>query len=651
MENRHATRIRALAIGLFLAASPAVARAQAPVHFTAEVDRQQISQDESISLKLSVELEGTHQVDAAPSYNAPDFELVNEYTNSQTYSYLDNGTFGMRNTATYIRVLRPRRAGPLKLDRLEVRVDGRTLQAPSIVVQVSAGGAGTPPPRGYGGTGVGLRGAGKPAPSGAGFFVRAELDKARATKGEQVIVSYYLYRRVRVFNVQVDKYPVLGGFIREDLEMPVLGQRLETEPVVLDGVPYERSLLTRYAAYPLKEGKLPIDSMTVKVNYYQANRGGLNGQDDPFANFFQQMTPLQGVSTSEFVSLEVLPLPEAGRPPSFTGGIGAFEVSTTVDKGQLKAGEALTLTVKVEGKGNFSAIEAPKLSLPAGVELYESRSKVRGGKAGLGEKSFEFVLIPRQAGKVVLSPVEMAFFDPKKGAYVPHSTPAIPLDVLTGEGPALPLSQATRPPDAVALRPWKSAEDALGYRAGPWTERLQALVAFLGLAFAGVLGLRWAGVRWAPGLLGRRKTRSSTAAEQRTWDRLEEQAKATATQGASRKGFGEVVAAYEQLCGAVYDVLDREFQLGARSLPRTELRSILLAKHGVSEPLWDRVAELLEFAERVRFAASAGAVTETEARGSLLRWVQEGRKLDEALIRHSGQRRATVPADEEPQLE
>jgi hypothetical protein len=630
-----------------MALLPMLSYAAGPIDFSVSVDRHEISQDDSLALKFQIKLEGTLEVEGPPSYNAPDFDLVNEYTNVFMESYYENGRFGVRNTQSFTRVLRPKRAGTFKIDRLQARVDGQLLQAAPITVHVTAGGAGTPPPRGYGGGGVGLRGAGKRPPQGAGFFVRAELDKSQAYKGEQVVVSYYLYRRVRVFNIQVDKYPVLGGFLREDLEMPVLGQRLDSEQVMLDGVPYERSLLTRYAAYPLKEGKLPIDSMMIKANYYAA--GPVGGEDDPFASFFQQMAPRQGTSTSDAVSIEVLPLPQQGKPASFTGGIGSFDLSATADKPQLRAGEAVTLTLKVEGKGNFSAVEAPKLSLPAGVELYESKSQVRGGKAGVGEKLFTFLLIPREVGRVTLPPVEMSFFNPSKKTFETRVTPSIPIEVLTGDGTAqalspkgastsaqgaaqgsAPGSQSSAPKE---LRPWKSAEDALGYREGGGAERIALGVAVLGLFAAAAIGGRGL-LRRGRGLrLGlKRPGKARSVDMNKSWSKLEDLAR-RASQGSTGMPFNEVIQAYEQLCGAIYDALDRKYGVGARSLARADLRGILIQEKGLPEPIWESIALLLEQAEKVRFATGAGFVAESEARSGLIRWVQEGRQLDEAMAR------------------
>ena len=357
---------------------------------------------------MSVQSDGNAEV-SQPTFQAPDFEVINEYTGTYTESYYDNGNFGVRNTQQFTRVLKPVHQGMLRISHILIQAGGHTISAPDLVVEVSGAGAGTPPPQGYGGSGMGLRGAGKRV-NGRSVLVRAEVDKSKVYKGEQIIVSYYLYRRVRVFNIQVDKYPVLSGFLREDLEMPVLGQRLDSERVVLDGVPYERSLLMRYAAYPLQEGKLKIDSTDLKYNYYSTPGGGATDDEDPLLNFFQQLTPRSGADRSEQLTIDVVPLPEEGKPSSFSGGVGDFNVTSAVDKYEVHANEAVTLTVKVEGRGNVAAIGEPKTKWPNSVELYDSKGNAKTGKGGVGEKDFEILLIPRTPGPLTLPGIEFSLF-------------------------------------------------------------------------------------------------------------------------------------------------------------------------------------------------------------------------------------------------
>lgn len=623
----------------------------ADVAFTAELDRNEISQDESVALKMSVRADGQLQLQGPPRFSAPDFDLVNEFTSNFVESFYENGKFGIRNNQQFTKVLRPKRTGTFKIERFEIQVNGNTVTAPPLTVRVAAGGAGTPPPQNYGGGGMGLRGAVKKPSQGSttGFFVRAEIDKARIYKGEQLVVSYFLYRRARVFNIQVDKYPILGGFLREDLEMPVLGQRLDNENVVLDGVPYERSLLSRYAAYPLKEGKLPIDSMTIKANYFNPSQFGMSDEDDPFMGFFNQLAPRSGTSTSDPVSVEVLPLPTDGRPASFAGGIGDFQLSSSADKGEVKANEAVTLTLSVQGKGNISAIEAPKVPWPTGIELYESKGKVKGGKAGIGQKDFEFLLVPRASGRITLPAIEMSFFDPEKKTFVTRSTQPIEIQVAEGLPPVGSLgvpsasSNGNRPSGtaggprsdlADTLAPLKRGADTLAEPILRWSSRvLQVLVALGWLAMTAVAAMIGHRV-WL-----RRQKRAAAeasirrAAETKSWSRLGQLAKTLAVAAPGPDTSRELILVHELLCGAVYDAIDREYALGARSLPRAELGRLLTEEQGLPSLIWERLAKLLEYSEMVRYASQAGMVSDQAARGELVTWVSEGQSLAEALAR------------------
>src|ERR1051326_3844386 len=95
----------ALAAAMIFAGS---ARADDPVTFTAQVDREQLSQEESVTLKLGIRTDG-NVPGGEPTFNAPDFEVVNEYQGTFVESYYDNGRFGMRNNRSVTKVLKPTR--------------------------------------------------------------------------------------------------------------------------------------------------------------------------------------------------------------------------------------------------------------------------------------------------------------------------------------------------------------------------------------------------------------------------------------------------------------------------------------------------------------------------------------------------------------
>ncbi|MBC7690370.1 MAG: protein BatD [Methylotenera sp.] len=609
------------------------------VQFTAKIDRKEITLDDSVSVKFSIQSDGKLTI-GKPRYSAPGFELVNEYSGTYVESYYVNGRFGVKHNQEYTYILRPVKTGTFTIGDLEVRVGSRTLKAPPITVFVRSGGAATPPPKNYGGGGAGLRGSGKRV-SNLPFFVRAEMDQQKIYKGQQVIVSYYLYQRARTFNLQVDKYPVLTGFLREDLEMPILQGRLDSEAVVLDGVAYQRALMVRYAAYPLKEGKLTIDSMSVKANYY-APRQGLGDDEDPFTQFFQQMAPQASNSQSDPLILEVLPLPTDGRPADFSGGVGDYNLTASVDKSEVRANEPVSFLVKLEGKGNLATIEEPKLNLPANVELYESKGQTKNGQGGIGEKIFELLLIPRAQGQVTLPSVEMSFFDPLQAKYVKKSTSPILLNVLEGapgsnvalppkkEGSPSAVPGANVPMQLTGIRPLKSesvvSSSDRGMDPNLWAALFWAGIAASLCAFA-TLVFRM--------LKGRKPREQLDTGVGKIRKNAKEWAKLKQTTQLARQGlaFKDVIESYDRLSDLVYDALDAVYpQESIRSLSRIELHEVLVLQKNLSEAVWQRTCRLFEFTEAVRFASSAGAVSEQVARGDLEKWVNEGQLLENEFL-------------------
>jgi hypothetical protein len=606
------------------------------VKFTADLDRAEISVDEYVTLKLTVQSENG-QV-GEPHYSAPAFDLLNQYNAVQSESFYDESTgrIGMRNSFEVNKVLRPKKEGTFKISGISIDVGGQTYRAPDLTVVVSSGGGGTPPPKGYGGAGVGLRGAGKRSnlPS---VFARAEIDKNKVYKGEQVVVSYYVYERVRAFNIEITKFPALNGFLRAELEMPYINRKLDMEQVVLDGVAYARGLLVRYAAYPLQEGKLDIDPIELKFNYY--NDSEASDSDDPFApfaGFFKQALP--GNSKSSVLQVDVQPLPTQGRPNSFSGGVGDFDVVSAVDKVEVPANQAVTLTVKVEGRGNVEAIAEPKAKWPSNVELYDTKGAVKSGK-GVGQKTFEFLLIPRQPGPLELPSLEFTYFDPKKSEYVTKKTDPIKINVLDpapGSAPYVP--KATSPADAASAgQTAKISNEPRGLKASSDSG---------GTAFSGLPMWRWvywialAAIGFFIFLVARdqfsnfRKSASEKQAarakqEAKSWTRL----KAIAAKIPEGTSWNEVLTFYDSVAAQVFDAIDRVYSVGSRSYSREELKRMLVDDRGLADAVWQRASRVLEFAELVRFAKSAGAFSESTIRSEASKWVQEAESVSRLIER------------------
>ena len=143
---------------------------------------------------------------------------------------------------------------------------------------------------------------------------------------------------------------------------------------------------------------------------------GIFGQN-PFSFSQQEQVNIE----SEALDLNVLPLPDEGRPANFTGGIGTFSVDEpSLSATDLQVGVPVTLKLSVSGQGNFGRLEAPVLTLGSNWRSYTPKDSFQAQDAlGYhGIKTFEYVLMPLSDNITELPAPEFNFFNPETKAYV-----------------------------------------------------------------------------------------------------------------------------------------------------------------------------------------------------------------------------------------
>jgi hypothetical protein len=135
------------------------------------------------------------------------------------------------------------------------------------------------------------------------------------------------------------------------------------------------------------------------------------------------------------VTIDVQPLPEDGKPSSFSGAVGDYTYKVELTKNKVKANEAVNLLITVSGKGNIKLIEAPKVAFPEDFETYDPKLKenISVGAAGIsGSKTFDYLFIPRHEGNYTINELNFSFFNPAKNEYVSIPTPECIIEVEKG---------------------------------------------------------------------------------------------------------------------------------------------------------------------------------------------------------------------------
>ncbi|MBI5623241.1 MAG: protein BatD [Elusimicrobia bacterium] len=425
------TRAFLLAASLALAA-PQARGADILIH--ASVDKTSVALNDQIVLEVSVA--GPHTSMPNPKLpSLPNFSVYDS-ASSHNISFI-NGKVSSSIVYTYVLV--PRFVGKAVIGPVTLTAEGTTVQTDSIEIEVV-------PPAGARVPGQGPASP-KPSPSGSrptpgapDIFVMADVDKKKPYVNEQVTLSVKFFTSVQLLgNPQYDA-PKISGFLAEDLPPERHGT------VEHRGRSYYYSEI-RTALFPASAGKLVIGPATVRAQVQK------DVTIDPYAPDFFQRFFSQGfvgsedkVLSSEPVELRAEALPSAGKPPDFTGAVGRFGITAAVDRTDPKAGEAVNLTVTVQGTGNVKALGEVRLPPMPSFRVYDTVSSMsldRAKDVVNGSKVFKTVLVPKVSGPLMIPSVSFHYFDPAKGQYIQASTPPILLKV--GEGDASGAATAAAP--------------------------------------------------------------------------------------------------------------------------------------------------------------------------------------------------------------
>ncbi|HEX6736698.1 MAG TPA: BatD family protein, partial [Vicinamibacteria bacterium] len=429
-----------MALGLLLTA----AAGGQEVKVRSEVDARRIGVEDLLQLTITVEGGGAPQVDLPPLTN---LVLAGGPSVAQQMSF---GGGRMSQSVSWTWVLRPRAVGKAEVGAVTVRDQ----TAPAIPVEVVAGSIKprAQPRRGldpFGEDPFAEMFGGRHRRAQPKLVIEALPSRSSLYVGEPVVVTYYLYTQAPVTDVQFVDAPQYAGFWVEDVERP--RSPSQGEAATLEGESYRRFPLITRLLFPTRAGDLAVPAATLRV--------GLGRQ-----SFFDTGGSVQR-STKPF-TLHVRPVPEE---PGFSGAVGRFKASASLDRQSLPLGEAATLRFRVEGSGNLKWIDkAPELEL-AGAKVYppQVKSDLKAGASGIsGAKTWEFVVVPQTAGALEVPALRFSYFDPAAGKLV-HSetgplalrvegsaaaTGAAPAPVRAAAGEVLPLRADLDP--ARALVPW-----------------------------------------------------------------------------------------------------------------------------------------------------------------------------------------------------
>ena len=344
------------------------------------------------------------------------YKLIGPQTSYSSSTQIINGKITSETTYTYVYYLQALKEGKYVIPPAAISIKNKAYYSDSLRIEVI-------------GSGSTSQNAAAPGRSenqeqveetGDDIFVNLSLDKRNVFIGEPIGVTIKIYTRVDITGINEIKYPGFEGFLKTDLETPPLTS-LQRENV--NGTIYGTGIVQQFLLYPQFPGEVNIDPVQISVLIRQKT-----GQSDPFfGDFFSTYTTIPKAVVSKPVKIRVNPLP-GDKPADFSGIVGKITLNSSLNKDTVNVNDAVNLKMVIAGSGNLKLANAPVMKLPADIEVYDPKvtDNLRNGIGGTtGQKTFEYLLIPRHYGDFTIPPVTYSFFNSASRQYERITTPEL----------------------------------------------------------------------------------------------------------------------------------------------------------------------------------------------------------------------------------
>lgn len=362
------------------------------VQFNAKLSKNRLGVNERLRVDFIMNQDGDNF--RAPSFEG--FSVVGGPSQTTSRQWV-NGKSSFSKTYSY--VLSPTKRGNLEIGQAEITVGGQVYKSPPVPVTVTAA---VEIPK---------------DPNDPTYLAKekvhlvAEVSKNSPYLNEAFTIVYKLYvsKETSVNNWRELDSPKFADFWSQSADE----KQLKIYEGKYKGEDYRYVILRRTVLYPQKTGKLEIEPLSLSVAVsVPTNRRDIFGRILSKSANITVSAPIRTV--------DVKPLPDAGKPDYFSGAVGEFDFKVTSTKDTLDAGEAFQLKLQVQGRGNLKLFELPKPNLPSTLEVYEPENsdKIRTNLAGMsGLKEDTYTVVPQFKGSYPIPPLSFTYFNPKTKSY------------------------------------------------------------------------------------------------------------------------------------------------------------------------------------------------------------------------------------------
>ncbi len=368
----------------------------------------------------------------APSIKGFDV-LMGPSRSEQSSTQIVNGSVSSTSSITFTYILMANTAGEFTVPGASIVADGNQMISNSVKIKVLPQDQNHNSSRRNNDNSSSIQPSSNASVSNQDLFITATASKTNVYEQEAFVLTYKIYTRESNLQLNNAKLPDFKGFHSQEIEMTT---NARWTPEHYKGRNYYTTVYRQFVLFPQQSGKLFIEPAQFQMTVNKPVQSA-----DPFDAFFNggnNVIEIKKPITTPKIAINVNPLP-AGKPTNFLGGVGEFNISSSINSKELKTNDAITIKLVISGTGNLKLISNPEIKFPDDFEVYDPKvdNQVRLTKEGLtGNKVIEYLAIPRHAGTYKIPGVSFSYFDIRSKSYKTLNTEDYVINVGKGAGNA-----------------------------------------------------------------------------------------------------------------------------------------------------------------------------------------------------------------------
>lgn len=335
---------------------------------------------------------------------------------SQSSTVIVNGRVTQNATKRYVisYTLNCSQAGQKQIPPLTVTVDGKSYQTDPVQINVL-----------------------KPGTTDR-LDLEVELSEKQCYVGQPVImtVKFYVMADIGDFNFNIPSFTGNDFYLEEPDAVNPQARDFNIGNGITASVSQIRTNHNNKEAILVTFSKVLIPKHSGIINIEPTSVSavvsvGRASSNDIFGDFFGSNVRYQRfMVSSQPVTLNVLSVPEQGKPDSFYGLIGNYTIESFASPVQVSVGDPITLNIKIGGNKYLKPVQWPELErIPELAQNFKIPSEKASPVSANGYKVFTQTIRANNDKVTEIPSIPLAYFDAEKGTYVMAKTKPIKLEV------------------------------------------------------------------------------------------------------------------------------------------------------------------------------------------------------------------------------